>query len=732
MKKILSVLLSIIVAFGLFSTVFVFADNEPTAQVSRVIAFGDSVVYGDSNSGYGSGNKFGEEHFINLLGKEYSLNRITKTSDATANGKWFINLAKCGYTIGDKSYWETTRAPGTYNGTIYEDEIMACDTTVLANADTIVLDGGVNDLCRLAGWLASASYSGTYTGSEKIAAYNVAPGETKTISAMTAEEALAYAEKYKNLKGDAFEEFKTTYESNLTSAVRSWEQFRNVEITYLTNIVTYLDSCGFDGNIYFMDNPNSFIEKNTGLGVFWDEMLSYCQSEPMEIVAGQYSNVYHAKVTENVRDAKKYMSSSTDYLHLSFLGNREIYKVISKTVDPNANTLVFEDNTLPDNASWKTLYDFESYDVDNTTFKYITGGTIKNESDITVTVNNSDANSTKVLYKPSSVNSISISREAFPQNTYGVRVKAFTEGTSSFVTVKVFSDTRDLTKSSRTNTGRWGEFSFLPGYTAANCANSSVSGLGTLINISDMSDMDRVAIYSSLNSSQEPCYIEKIEVYTTDDVIVNNEDGATNPTNPTEPTEPTEPTTQPIDTNIEMTTQVGASIRLNNRSGLRFYTGVDQDKVLQLKNAGYTVELGTLIAPYDYLGASDLNFDLASSRYVDVKYTSNEYFEEGTFSGIVGSIVNIKESTTQNQKSGNILRYFVARGYAKITDSKNNTTIVYADYTKASPRSLGYVAYMFKNDNQNNALYLANAEKVDKWVSLYEGSIDPNEDDIWG
>ena len=186
----------------------------------------------------------------------------------------------------------------------------------------------------------------------------------------------------------------------------------------------------------------------------------------------------------------------------------------------------------------------------------------------------------------------------------------------------------------------------------------------------------------------------------------------------TEPTEPTEPTTQPIDTNIEMTTQVGASIRLNSRSGLRFYTGVDKDKI-------------TLIAPYDYLGASDLNFDLASSRYVDVKYTSNEYYEEGAFSGIVGSIVNIRESTTQNQKSGNILRYFVARGYAKITDSKNNTTIVYADYNKDSARSLGFVAYMFKNDNQNSELYLANAEKVDKWASFYEEALDPSGDDLW-
>ncbi len=176
----------------------------------------------------------------------------------------------------------------------------------------------------------------------------------------------------------------------------------------------------------------------------------------------------------------------------------------------------------------------------------------------------------------------------------------------------------------------------------------------------------------------------------------------TEPTEPssTEPTEPTEPTTQPIDTNIEMSTQVGASIRLNSRSGLRFYTGVDKDKILQLKNAGYTVELGTLIAPYDYLGENELSFDLAADRYADVKYTSNEYYEEGTFSGIVGSIVNIRESTTQNQKSGNILRYFVARGYAKITDSKNNTTIVYADYNKDSARSLGFVAYMFKNDNK--------------------------------
>ena len=211
-------------------------------------------------------------------------------------------------------------------------------------------------------------------------------------------------------------------------------------------------------------------------------------------------------------------------------------------------------------------------------------------------------------------------------------------------------------------------------------------------------------------------------------------DAEPDPTSPTtEPTEPssTEPTTQPIDLSLEMTTMEGASIRLNNHTGLRFYTEVDKDKVTQLRNEGYTVQLGTLIAPANLLSNNALTFELEVGKYADVKYTTNEYYEESSFSGIVGSIVGIKESTTLSPATGNVLRDFVARGYAKITDSQNQTTIVYADYTPSSARSLGYVAYMFRENNMNNDLYLSNQANVDRWADAYADKYDPEADDKW-
>ena len=214
------------------------------------------------------------------------------------------------------------------------------------------------------------------------------------------------------------------------------------------------------------------------------------------------------------------------------------------------------------------------------------------------------------------------------------------------------------------------------------------------------------------------------------------EPSSTEPTEPTEPssTEPTEPTTEPIDLNIDMTTVSGASIRLNAKTGLRFYTVVDKDKVSSLRSNGYTVQLGTLIAPYDLVNGKELTFDLEKNTFADVKYLADEYYTESSgFSGIVGSIVNIQESTTSNPTSGNIARYFVARGYAKITDDKSNTTVVYADYSMNKPRSLGYVAYMLKNDTSEvaQALYQAFSSDVDRWAYTYLLKKDPFEEDNW-
>lgn len=207
---------------------------------------------------------------------------------------------------------------------------------------------------------------------------------------------------------------------------------------------------------------------------------------------------------------------------------------------------------------------------------------------------------------------------------------------------------------------------------------------------------------------------------------------------PTEPSsEPTEPSSEPtesIDLTIDMTTLSGASIRLNNKTGLRFYTNVDKSKISTLRSNGYTVELGTLIAPYDLVRKQEINFDLPNSSYVDVKYLSEEYYtDDSGFSGIVGSIVNIKETTISNPTSGNIGRYFVARAYAKIIDEKGNTTVVYADYSMNAPRSLGFVAYILKNDSSQTAqeLYQSYSSLIDKWALHYVDIIDPSKQDQW-
>ena len=65
---------------------------------------------------------------------------------------------------------------------------------------------------------------------------------------------MAYVEKYKNLKGDSFAEYKETYKDVVGTAVRSWDEFRAIETEYLEKIVTYLTDNGFTGSIYFMGN----------------------------------------------------------------------------------------------------------------------------------------------------------------------------------------------------------------------------------------------------------------------------------------------------------------------------------------------------------------------------------------------------------------------------------------------------------------------------------------------
>ena len=133
----------------------------------------------------------------------------------------------------------------------------------------------------------------------------------------------------------------------------------------------------------------------------------------------------------------------------------------------------------------------------------------------------------------------------------------------------------------------------------------------------------------------------------------------------------------------------GASIRLNESTGIRFCSDADTDLIDALRAKGATVEMGTLIAPLDVIGEKDFTKEIGAegTDYVDVKYTSENWFEHKGFKGFVGSVVDIKSS--------NLNRYYVGRGYITIKLGKTEKTI-YADYHNSTisnnTRSICYVS----------------------------------------
>ncbi|MGN0173287.1 MAG: hypothetical protein ACI39F_02505, partial [Acutalibacteraceae bacterium] len=164
---------------------------------------------------------------------------------------------------------------------------------------------------------------------------------------------------------------------------------------------------------------------------------------------------------------------------------------------------------------------------------------------------------------------------------------------------------------------------------------------------------------------------------------------------------------------------MGASIRLNELTGIRFYSAVDTDLIDTLRAKGATVEMGTLIAPMDIIGERDFTKEIGTdeTEYVDVKYTSENWFEHKGFKGLVGSIVDIKTS--------NLNRYYVGRGYISIKFGNTDKTI-YADYHNGSisnnSRSICYVANKIMITGDYCLLPQSCQEVVKNFADQYTGS----------
>lgn len=126
-----------------------------------------------------------------------------------------------------------------------------------------------------------------------------------------------------------------------------------------------------------------------------------------------------------------------------------------------------------------------------------------------------------------------------------------------------------------------------------------------------------------------------------------------------------------------------------------------------------------LITPIDVASGNELTLN-ASYNKVDVKYTADEYYSTNTF---VGSIANILTKNSFNANSGNLAREFIGRGYIKVKIGDYEKE-VYASYendnVSNSTRSMAYVAYHYKNDENSDYSQKSQSIKcnVDYWASL--------------
>ena len=118
-------------------------------------------------------------------------------------------------------------------------------------------------------------------------------------------------------------------------------------------------------------------------------------------------------------------------------------------------------------------------------------------------------------------------------------------------------------------------------------------------------------------------------------------------------------------------------------SGLRFKTTIDDTYIKMIRNTygAENVEVGTLIAPTDYLGAGKLTHDLGKGTgktyYVDVKAAiDSPYDTEGSKDLL--TLKNIYTGSIVKIKGGNQNRDFTAVGYIKYKAHNGDDVYIYS------------------------------------------------------
>ncbi len=137
---------------------------------------------------------------------------------------------------------------------------------------------------------------------------------------------------------------------------------------------------------------------------------------------------------------------------------------------------------------------------------------------------------------------------------------------------------------------------------------------------------------------------------------------------------------------VEITMVSGAQVRFNEVTGLRYRAQVDKAAIDNYKADGYTVTMGTLIAPADYYESyTDMTLD--TDKTILNVVTTGYYSEDNGI--IAGTIAKIKET--------NWGRDFIARAYVKL-EKDGEVFVCYAD-DNDNTRSLKQVSISALEDD---------------------------------
>ena len=156
---------------------------------------------------------------------------------------------------------------------------------------------------------------------------------------------------------------------------------------------------------------------------------------------------------------------------------------------------------------------------------------------------------------------------------------------------------------------------------------------------------------------------------------------------------------------LSVSMKPGASIRLDENAGLRFYTDVDSSLLSELKKKGAKLEFGTIITACELVKDCDITLDTENVAIIPYEAELASINEDG----FVGSVVNFKQD--------NIKKEYVARGYVKVTKD-GVTKTYYANNPESTVRSVFLVSNLLKEDITLYNLLPDDAKsKVSLWAS---------------